>query len=187
MSGIYSGVQKRIRDIQPRAMYVHCAAHNLNLVINDAVRGVKEIMAFFVTLQELYAFFGHSIRRWDFLSSFTGESQVTLKKLKPTWWAGRLTSVMGIKHHYPDVMKSLSQLMLVKANKDERDESARLKKALERFQCLLIVVIMCKILGEINAASMYLQCKDADLQRATEHLHSAAKNLSSIRFNFSDS
>jgi hypothetical protein len=31
MSGISSGVQKRISDIIPRASYVHCSAHNLNL------------------------------------------------------------------------------------------------------------------------------------------------------------
>ncbi|GBP97368.1 hypothetical protein EVAR_63353_1 [Eumeta japonica] len=32
------GVQKLIKDIEPNAVCVHCAAHNLNLVLNDAVR-----------------------------------------------------------------------------------------------------------------------------------------------------
>ncbi|GBP42599.1 hypothetical protein EVAR_87150_1 [Eumeta japonica] len=31
------GVQKLIKDIEPNAVCVHCAAHNLNLVLNDAV------------------------------------------------------------------------------------------------------------------------------------------------------
>ena len=67
MSGAYGGVQKFINDKQPLAVYVHCAAHNLNLVVNDAVSAVRDAQAFFTTLQELYAFFGHSICRWDLL------------------------------------------------------------------------------------------------------------------------
>jgi len=65
-----SGVQKRILDIQPKAIYIHCAGHNLNHVLNDAVSGVTEVQTFFTDLQ--HTFFGHSIRRWEILLSFTG-------------------------------------------------------------------------------------------------------------------
>jgi len=37
--------------------YVHCAAHNLNLVINDAVGSVSETIKFFTILQDIYKFF----------------------------------------------------------------------------------------------------------------------------------
>jgi hypothetical protein len=167
-------------------MYVHCAAHNLNLVVNDAVCGVKETSVFCSTLQELYIFFGHSIRRWDILSSITGESDVTVKKLNPTRWAGRLASVMGVKLRYTDVMKALSQIVLLNANKDEREESARLKKSLERYEFVLLVVIMSRVLSEINIASQYLQRKDADLQKAVDHLSSASLNLSNYRSQFAE-
>ena len=33
MSGEKLGVQKQIRDRQPKAVYTHCAGHSLNLVI----------------------------------------------------------------------------------------------------------------------------------------------------------
>ena len=33
MSGYKSGVQARIQEKQPKAVYTHCAAHSLNLVI----------------------------------------------------------------------------------------------------------------------------------------------------------
>ena len=58
----YGGVQRFIDDKQPLTVYVHCAAHNLNLVVNDAVSAVRSARAFFTTLQELHVFFGHSIR-----------------------------------------------------------------------------------------------------------------------------
>lgn len=31
MSGVYSGLQSRVKHTQSLALYVHCAAHNLNL------------------------------------------------------------------------------------------------------------------------------------------------------------
>jgi len=41
MSGVYSGLQAHIKHTQPLALYVHCVAHNLNLVINDSVKNIK--------------------------------------------------------------------------------------------------------------------------------------------------
>jgi len=38
MCGKHSGVQTLIRQKQPNELYVHCAAHNLNLAINDIVK-----------------------------------------------------------------------------------------------------------------------------------------------------
>jgi len=43
MSGNYSGVQKRISDIIPSASYVHCNAHNLNLVLCDLAKSSLKV------------------------------------------------------------------------------------------------------------------------------------------------
>lgn len=186
MSGIYNGVQKLVQDKQPLAVYVHCAAHNLNLVLNDAVSAVLEAQTFFATLQELYAFFGHSIRRWDILSSITGESTVTLKKLNPTRWAGRLASLMGIKCRYFDVMKALTHIILENRNPAERGDALKFQKLLQEFEFVLILVVLAKVMSSINVASTYLQSKDADLLKATQHLKTAFEHLSSYRNKFTD-
>ena len=75
MSGIYSGVQRRISDKEPNAVYVHCAAHNLNLVLNDACMSSTEVQKYFDILEQLYVFFSKSIIRWDIL-----QEQVQSKK-----------------------------------------------------------------------------------------------------------
>jgi len=77
---------------------------------------------------------------------------------------------MGFKHCYPDVMKALTRIILMQHNKDERDETSRLKKCIERLEFVFLLVVMMKILGKINIASQYLQNKDAGLQRAADHL-----------------
>ena len=57
--------------------HLHCAAHNLNLVSNDAVSGVPEVDNFFNVFQDVYKSLGAEHKRWDILSSVTGESTVT--------------------------------------------------------------------------------------------------------------
>jgi len=55
MSGMYNGLQKRIKDIEPSAAYVHCSAHNLNLFVN--VKEITEMEIFFDVVQRVFVFF----------------------------------------------------------------------------------------------------------------------------------
>ena len=41
MSGPRSGVAKQLRDEEPRALYLHCHGHALNLAAGDAIRKCK--------------------------------------------------------------------------------------------------------------------------------------------------
>lgn len=56
MSGKYSGVQSRIKEVCEYAIYVPCAAHSLNLVGVQAVECITEAVAFFQFVQKLYNF-----------------------------------------------------------------------------------------------------------------------------------
>jgi len=60
MSGKCAGVQEKIRTIVPQALYVHCFAHRLNLVIVQAVKSVVPVADFFAVLQLGYNFLSGS-------------------------------------------------------------------------------------------------------------------------------
>jgi hypothetical protein len=57
MRGKHVCLQKRTSDINPRAFFVPCFAHSLNLVVNDAAKISHEKVNFFSNVQELYLFF----------------------------------------------------------------------------------------------------------------------------------
>jgi len=112
MSGVYNGLQKRICEREPNAVYVHCAAHNLNLVLKDAVC-VQPIQIFLDNIQHLYTFFSSSIKRWDLLlnvnslssqnnrsSSSKLEKIPTLKRLCPTRWSSRHDALFAVYFQY---------------------------------------------------------------------------------------
>lgn len=43
MSRKYSGVQTQLRELESRTLFVHCSAHNGNLVAQDAMKNVNMI------------------------------------------------------------------------------------------------------------------------------------------------
>lgn len=47
MSGACSGVSARIKELNPKAVYVHCCAHRLNLAIVDTVKALPVAEDFF--------------------------------------------------------------------------------------------------------------------------------------------
>lgn len=61
MKGEVGGVQARFREKHPEAVYVHCYAHELNLVLCHTCRAVPEADDFFETLGNVYSFFSASM------------------------------------------------------------------------------------------------------------------------------
>ncbi|KAL4098099.1 hypothetical protein QTP88_022768 [Uroleucon formosanum] len=116
MGGMYNGLQIRIKDIEPSAAYVHCSAHNLNLVVNDAVKEITEMEIFFDVVQRVFVFFGHSIVRWRILSDLIKESNsqngLLIKKLNPTRWAGHYEAVFALKIRFVEIQKALTKVIL---------------------------------------------------------------------------
>ncbi|KAK5647971.1 hypothetical protein RI129_002863 [Pyrocoelia pectoralis] len=66
MKGSRGGVQARIRNLNPRAFYVPCSSHSLNLVVNDMTKSSLEVGNFFNIVQKIYVFFVPPLR-WSIL------------------------------------------------------------------------------------------------------------------------
>ncbi|KAI2668982.1 Zinc finger MYM-type protein 1 [Labeo rohita] len=63
MKGKNKGVQARLLEKNPRALFVPCGAHTLNLVVCDAAKGSLDAMSYFGVLQKFYTLFSASSQR----------------------------------------------------------------------------------------------------------------------------
>ena len=63
MSPELNGVQAKIKEDVPEAIFLHCYAHKLNLVLLHSAKCMPECKAFFKTLKGLSAFFSKSTKR----------------------------------------------------------------------------------------------------------------------------
>ncbi|KAE9522955.1 hypothetical protein AGLY_016586 [Aphis glycines] len=58
-----TGLQTLIRSKYKNAIFVHCYAHKLNLILKQSVDYIKECKIFFTTLSGLSSFFSKSTKR----------------------------------------------------------------------------------------------------------------------------
>ena len=56
MRGAISGLQAKVKALQPKAVYSHCYAHCVNLIIVEATSSNQYARNFFGVLQNLYCF-----------------------------------------------------------------------------------------------------------------------------------
>jgi len=82
MSGIYAGLQAKIKNVNPLAKCVPCSAHSLNLVGTNEVDYCTQAVLFFNLLQNISKFFTASTHRWKVLSA-------SVKGLSETRWSAR--------------------------------------------------------------------------------------------------
>ena len=57
MSGVHGGVQKKVKDLYMHAHFVHCYAHQLSLIVQNAVSAENDVKRFFLNLNAFGSFF----------------------------------------------------------------------------------------------------------------------------------
>lgn len=114
MSGRFSGLQSKVKQLNPLALYIHCCAHNLNLVLIDSIRSSVEAVSFFGTLETLYTFLTGSLPRLHILKEEQAKEVegviLTLKRLSDTRWASHKRAVDSVYNSLSAIVKTLRQI-----------------------------------------------------------------------------
>ena len=63
MSGHVNGLQSKIKIEAPQAVFVHCAAHRFNLVLQQSCTTIPQCRIFFANVNSFPSFFHHSTKR----------------------------------------------------------------------------------------------------------------------------
>lgn len=67
MRGEINGLQALIKSNNESAIYIHCFAHRLNLILVSVSKDYNEITSFFMTMESIYNIIGASCKRMDLL------------------------------------------------------------------------------------------------------------------------
>jgi len=114
MAGVHSGVQRRIRDEIPKAVYVHCTNHSLNLALQDTsarVHCIRDVLSF---VNDLATFFRDSAKRTavfeTVLANMNQDPKSRLTPLCPTRWTVRSRAIRAVLQNYEAIMQALEEL-----------------------------------------------------------------------------
>ncbi|XP_065679765.1 52 kDa repressor of the inhibitor of the protein kinase-like [Hydra vulgaris] len=108
MIGKNNGVQKKILNINPRALFVPCSAHTLNLVVNDAANCCLMATSFFDIVQCVYVYFSSSTHRWVVFTSH--QPTLTVKPLSETRWESRIDAIKPLRYELGKIYDALLEI-----------------------------------------------------------------------------
>ena len=123
MAGHVSGVQKCICKKNPLKIFVHCAAHCLNLVVNDQSK-VSIVRSTCDIIRETIHFFRESPKRCSSL-------EVNIPLFSPTRWSQNYKSTRIFKSNFKLILDAFASLM-EDASGETRAKTLFLKAALEK-------------------------------------------------------
>ena len=104
MSGAKSGVAKRISDLEPRAVYIHCFGHSLNLAASDTIKNSQIMRNSLSTTHEITKLIKCSPRRdaifQNLKETLPSSSATGIRVLCPTRWTVKADSLRSILDNY---------------------------------------------------------------------------------------
>ena len=136
MAGEVSGVQKRIRELYPKAYFMHCASHRLNLVINDQNKVIEIRNAVGLIKTIIVYFRKSSLRRW----------LVThIPLLCETRWSEKYKSIRLFYEHFHEIFIKLEELAVERnQNSESRQRAYQLIHSIANSSFLICLKIIAK-------------------------------------------
>jgi hypothetical protein len=196
MRGEFNGLQRKILDENPYALYVHCYAHRLQLVVVSVASSCSSIHDFFEYISLIVTTSSASCKRMDALKEAqhkdilsqlesgeisTGKGlhqQSTLAKAGDTRWGSHHTSLIRLDQMWSSVLGVLSTV-------DELgrgpSQAAGLIEKMENFKFAFVLKLMLKLFGITNELSRILQRKDLNIVLAMELVDDVKARLVTLR------
>ena len=148
MAGHLSGVQTCIRHKYPRAIFVHCAFHCLNLVVNDQSK-VPIIRNTCAAIREIIHFFRESAKRHASLG-------INIPLFSPTRWSEMYRSIRIFKCNFKRILDALGFLMC-NGSSETKANAFSLKSAPKNFDVTYAVCLIGRFSSLIEPLARKLQ------------------------------
>ena len=165
MKGKHQGIQKRLLNVNPRAFYIPCGCHTLNLTLCDMAKSCVKVRNFFAYVQKVYTLLSGSRHPWDVPRTYV--KGLSPKALSVTHWESHIESVKATRNQAPKLRDVLIEIL--NSSKEDvviAEAKGLCKNALEYFEFLISLCIWYKILDKVNWVNQVLQKEEIDLENA---------------------
>ncbi|XP_075680253.1 zinc finger MYM-type protein 1-like [Dermatophagoides pteronyssinus] len=179
MRGVNKGVQALILEKNPKAYYMSCGSHNLNLILGEMSKSSNIAISFFGTLQSLYNIFAGSVNRWRILKEHV--NNLTPKPLSETRWECRINSVKAVRFQVLEFSKALESLENHVTESKIKSEIDSIKNKISSIEFIFSLIVWYRILEKVNIVSKLFQSPSIDIGIATKHLQALIQFFEEFR------
>lgn len=179
MSGHLNGLQAKVKEVAPQAVFVHCLAHRLNLILQQSFNRISKCRRLFATISGLPAFFHHSSKRTAVLESMTGRKIPTATQTR--WFSNAkvidtiVTNWEALKNTFLHIMDSSS------FDHTSIRESEGFLNKFNNFEFTFLSLVFHEIFGLTEILFDVLQKKSLDISYCIEFINHTCKTIESKR------
>ena len=190
MRGASKGVQARIKQLNPTALFTHCFAHNLNRALVNAACDMKipDVRNFFGIVELVFTFVeGSAARHAYFLRSQRDlrpdEPALHLKGLSDTRWNCRASSLrrLSTESVFRAVVATIEHVSSTTTDGAIRGTAAGLLSSVSNFKFLLSIELLTPVLESINNVSEALQSDQIDIMKGQKQIEALTQELKRLR------
>src|SRR5215469_2661102 len=183
MRGSSSGVQALVKEIYPKAEYIHCHAHQLNLVMQNATSCNRNVRHFFGNLQAICVFFSTSPKRTKILDDIVNQR---LPRATLTRWNYHSKSVNVVYTHKEEI-KECFQFILNDENFQDTNTTTFAYAYIKMFddsKFIFWLNFFNRIMTHVDILYGQLQNRRTEPSTIKTHIETFEKQILNIRENF---
>ncbi|KAK9062854.1 hypothetical protein SSX86_020044 [Deinandra increscens subsp. villosa] len=199
MRGEFNGLKAKILEENSSAYYIHCFAHQLQLVVVTVARKHLGVVNFFDNISILMNVVCSSCKRSTILreeekekvekeigsgilDTGTGLNQ-ELSFIRPgdTRWNSHYKTLTRLVDMFPSIIKVLEYVKDECNNTSSQNQAISMLNFLSSFESVFYLHLMLKILGYTDSLSQALQRKDQDILEAVKLVETAKGKLQKFR------
>nr|CAI5829018.1 unnamed protein product [Callosobruchus analis] len=161
MAGHLNGLQAKIKEQAPQAVFVHCLAHRLNLVLQQSCNSISNCRIFFAHINGLPTFFRHSPKGIHIADVIMGQ-RIPVSVI--TRWTSNSKIVSLINNEWDSLKQVFAEIMNDPSSDQTsvRQSDGYLNK-FEDFEFALLVVVFNDIFWVTDILFDVLQKKSFDI------------------------
>ncbi|XP_063436645.1 zinc finger MYM-type protein 1-like [Mytilus trossulus] len=188
MAGRKSGVQQRIKEIEPKALYNHCHGHLLNLACADKIKKNESLSSAMDTAYEITKLVKKSPNRDTHLEKICKDAATDLdrpnskiRNLCPTRWTVKADALLSIIDNY-DTLNDLWDWSLQTVK--DTDMKARIRGVqahMQKFEFFFGSSLAEVLLRNADNLSKTLQYKDLSAAESKSIARKTVQTLKSLR------
>ena len=181
MSGHLNGLQRKVQEKSPHAVFVHCYAQVLNLVLQQALNCLRECRLFFKTLSGMSAFFTKSPKRTKALNDFVKRR---LPNVAPTRWcfvSRIVNTVCEERINLEDFFSYLSEDLEGVWDDDTVIKAKGFSAFLKEFKNVLLLEMFSYIFSLTDVLFNTLQSKSHDILSCSQKIMDTKNELQENR------
>lgn len=178
MKGKQGGVQYKIQQVFQYANFIHCYAHQLNLIMKHITSSIKSVRLFFANLSGIATFFSKSLQRLAILDKHVN---VHIPRSSNTRWNFNIRTVNTVFENKDHLLKCFEELQSLRTSDKTIQASTGLLALLKNETFIFWLGLFHKIMPHVEILYNQMQSRNVDANKIQRALNTFYEAISKIR------